>query len=245
MQKTCPTLPGGWEVVEKLGAGSSGTVYRAKRTTAGLTEWAAVKHVPVPKDEDELQEIQNNPAIHTGFGVKTYIDEMKDTLVQEYSQMLMLRGHTNIVTCFDIQIEPKADNPGYDMFIWMELLTSLPARINEGQMDRAETIKLGIDICEALIQLEKKRLVHRDIKPQNLFAHEDGYYKLGDFGTTRAIQGTSSVLSGKGTPAYMAPEIIMNKKANFTADIYSLGLVLYELMNGNRPPFIRKTGYLY
>lgn len=130
--------------------------------------------------------------------------------------------------------------PGYDVYIWMELLESLSNRIIDGKMDREETIRLGMDICRALILLRSKGIVHRDIKPQNILVNENGDYKLGDFGTARSINGTSTMMSMKGTFSYMSPEIMQGRSAGFSSDIYSLGLVMYRLMNRNRHPFIQE-----
>ena len=130
--------------------------------------------------------------------------------------------------------------PGYDVYIWMELLESLSNRIIDGKMDREETIRLGMDICRALILLRSKGIVHRNIKPQNILVNENGDYKLGDFGTARSINGTSTMMSMKGTFSYMSPEIMQGRSAGFSSDIYSLGLVMYRLMNRNRHPFIQE-----
>lgn len=78
----------------------------------------------------------------------------------------------------------------------------------------------------------------RDIKPQNIFIKKEGVFKLGDFGTARQMEHTSSLMSKKGTYVYMAPEIYRGQEANQTIDIYSLGLVMYRLLNGNRSPFL-------
>ena len=240
MQKTYPTLPGGWEIVEKLGSGSFGTVYRARRSVGSYTEWAAVKHIPIPRSEDELSAIYDELGSMDAGPVGQYLNEIKNSLVDEYQLLRTFSGHTNIVSCNDIQIMDRQDALGYDIYIWMELLTCVSSCILEGRMERAETTKLGIDICSALIRLEKRNVVHRDVKPQNIFVNEDGDYKLGDFGAARRFRGISTVLSRKGTDAYAAPEIIREQQGNCTADIYSLGLVLYRLMNNNLMPFMKQ-----
>jgi len=81
-------------------------------------------------------------------------------------------------------------------------------------------------------------LIHRDIKPQNIFINAGGHYKLGDFGISRKLEKTSSGLSKKGTYPYMAPEVYMGKEYNSNVDIYSLGMLMYRLLNGNRLPFL-------
>lgn len=212
-------LPNGWTSVGVIGRGSSGIVYRAKRTIGRNTEWAAVKHISMPSNSYELNTIRAELGTADENTVNEYLYESLQDMLGEYFQMKTLQGHTNIVACQDIQQIPKAEGIGYDVYIWMELLESLSNRIIEGKMDRDETIRMGMDICQALSLLKSKRIVHRDIKPQNIFVNEHGDYKLGDFGSARGIKGTSTVMSMKGTFSYTAPEIMQGKPAGFTSDM--------------------------
>lgn len=105
-------------------------------------------------------------------------------------------------------------------------------------MSQEEIVKLGSDICEALICHEKSRIIHRDIKPSNIFVDVYGNFKLGDFGIARQMERTQSTLSQKGTEMYMAPEVRYGESgSSYNVDLYSLGLVMYRLLNGNRMPF--------
>lgn len=99
-------------------------------------------------------------------------------------------------------------------------------------------IESGIDMCRALEVCRELNIVHRDIKPDNIFVSANGKFKLGDFGVARTIEKTMAGLSRKGTYSYMAPEIYNGKEYGFEADIYSLGIVLYKLLNNNRDPFL-------
>jgi hypothetical protein len=101
-----------------------------------------------------------------------------------------------------------------------------------------DVIQFGIDICSALEQCSKLSIIHRDIKPDNILVAPNGDYKLCDFGIARYMDQTVGSLSLKGTYTYMAPEIYHGQKYGSQADIYSLGIVLYRLMNRNRDPFI-------
>lgn len=233
-------LLNGWESVGVIGRGSSGTVYRAKRVIGRNTEWAAVKHISMPANQDDLNMIRSELGTANEDTINSYLYESLQDMLGEYFQMKSLQGNTNIVACQDIQQIPKADGIGYDVYIWMELLESLSKRIIDGKMDRNETIRMGMDICQALSLLRSNGIVHRDIKPQNIFVNARGDYKLGDFGSARGIKGTSTIMTIKGTFSYMAPEIMQGRPANYTSDLYSLGLVMYRLMNRNRHPFIQE-----
>ena len=94
-----------------------------------------------------------------------------------------------------------------------------------------------MDICSALILCESKHIVHRDIKPENIMVSEFGDYKLGDFGIARTMYHTTQATIA-GSDRYMAPEVITRKEYGKEVDIYSLGLVLYWMLNNRKRPFI-------
>ena len=108
----------------------------------------------------------------------------------------------------------------------------------EKQLTEKEVIKLGMDLSKALEYCRKLKIIHRDIKPENIFVSRFGDFKLGDFGIARELERTMSGFSKKGTYSYMAPEMYKGEKYDSRVDIYSLGIVLYRLMNHNRLPFM-------
>ena len=234
------SLPNNWEAVGVIGQGSFGIVYRAKRTIGQHTEQAAVKHISMPRTQAELKAICSELGTRDERTVNEYLNNSLQDMLGEYFQMKTFLGHPNIVACQDIQQIPKPNGLGYDVYIWMELLDSLSDRVMDGRMDRNETIRMGMDICRALSLLKANGIVHRDISPQNIFVNSRGDYKLGDFGSARGIKGTSTILTMKGKFSYAAPEVMKGEPASFNSDLYSLGLVMYRLMNRNRHPFIQE-----
>lgn len=108
----------------------------------------------------------------------------------------------------------------------------------EHKFTEQEVIRLGIDICSALEVLNVHKMIHRDIKPANIFVNSFGVYKLGDFGESKVLSDVSAGMSVRGTYSYMSPEISRGESADIRSDIYSLGLVMYRLLNGNRAPFV-------
>jgi serine/threonine protein kinase len=106
------------------------------------------------------------------------------------------------------------------------------------KLSEAEVIKVGQDICSALELCSRQNIIHRDIKPENIFVSYFGDFKIGDFGVARRLEKADASLSRKGSPNYMAPEVDLSGKYDATVDIYSLGLVLYRLLNNNRLPFL-------
>ena len=237
----CP-LWGEWEADEKLGEGSFGAVWKMRRQGfGGQAYYAAVKHISIPKDESEIRNLMDEGILDSRESAVRYYDRMLNSLMVEIDTMHQLQGYTNIVSYEDHKIIRKASGIGYDLFLRMELLTPLTKRIRE-QMTASDVIRLGCDIAEAISILNKFHMVHRDIKPQNIFVNNTGDFKLGDYGTARALHSEATAMSRKGTFNYMAPEIYNNQAADIRVDIYSLGIVLYRLLNGNRLPFLPAAG---
>ena len=155
--------------------------------------------------------------------------------------MIRLKGHPNVVSIEDYHVS-RGDHSCLIM-IRMEKLNCLAKSIREGTqaMSREGVIGLGIDICKALESCESMNIIHRDIKPSNIFYGDKTGFKLGDFGISRTMEHVymSASMSGAGTPPYMAPEVYTGRAYNNKADIYSLGIVLYQLMNDSFLPFLR------
>ncbi|MDO5138649.1 MAG: leucine-rich repeat domain-containing protein, partial [Oscillospiraceae bacterium] len=109
-----------------------------------------------------------------------------------------------------------------------------------GNLSVLEICRIAADICTALDYCEKYNIIHRDIKPANMFVDRFGNYKLGDFGASRSVESlqTAHTMTGIGTISYMAPEIYNRSAYDHTVDIYALGLVLYQLLNHGRMPFL-------
>jgi serine/threonine protein kinase len=227
---------GDWNIVSCLGAGSYGKVFEIERSEFGQTYRAALKVITVPQSSAEVRSV-----ISEGMSVsqaEAYFHGIVEELMHEFSIMFKLKGTANIVSCEDLRVLEHPDGIGWDILIRMELLHPLLPYVYEHPMARRDIIRLGIDICKALELCQRYNVIHRDIKPENIFISDNGDYKLGDFGIARTIERTTSGLSKKGTYSYMAPEVYAGREYGFSVDTYSLGLVLYRMLNKNRGPFL-------
>ena len=225
----------GWNITRLLGEGSYGKVFEIERSEFGQTYRAALKVITVPQSSAEVRSV-----ISEGMSVsqaEAYFHGIVEELMHEFSIMFKLKGTANIVSCEDLRVLEHPDGIGWDILIRMELHPLLPY-VYQHPMARRDIIRLGIDICKALELCQRYNIIHRDIKPENIFISDNGDYKLGDFGIARTIERTTSGLSKKGTYSYMAPEVYIGKKYGFSVDTYSLGLVLYRMLNKNRGPFL-------
>ena len=233
-------LFGKWKIDKKIGQGANGVVYRLVSDTAGMEDESALKIITVFEQNGKKELL----SAEVRAEMEQYVADLRDKALQEVRLMRKLRGNTNIVDYLDSDWDDwiEEDCYGSDLLIRVELLHDL---VSEQQMGRVfaeeEIIRLGKDICNALVLCHGKQIVHRDIKPANIYRNDNGSYKLGDFGISRIIDEAQAneVTVGKGTRPYMAPEQFRQDMYDRRVDIYSLGLVLYELGNGNRLPFAR------
>ncbi len=226
----------GWKVAGVIGKGSYGTVYRIEREAFGRTYSSALKVITIPNDKSEYDTL-----ISTGMSeedVKAYFHDMARSISNEFALMSELKGNSNIVSFEDYEVEPLEDGYSWRISIRMELLEPFVKVLKDHRIDADEVVRLGIDMCNALELCEQKNIIHRDIKPENIFLSPQGTYKLGDFGIARELERASAGLSKKGTYSYMAPEVYRGENYGPNVDIYSLGMVLYRLMNNNRLPFM-------
>ena len=226
-----------WEIEEKpLGRGSYGVVYKAVRRDHDVESYAAIKVISIPQDESEIDSL-----VAEGMSrdlTRTYLEGVVNDFVSEIQLMESFKGTQNIVSVEDYKVIEREDEVGWDIFIRMELLTPFSSYISDKTFSEEEVIKLGIDICSALELCAERNVIHRDIKPQNIFVNQFGHFKLGDFGIARKLESVTGGLSQKGSPNYMAPEVARGTQYDATVDLYSLGIVLYQLLNKNRLPFL-------
>jgi serine/threonine protein kinase len=211
---------GRYEIQSRIGAGGMGEVYLARDTR--LKRQVALKVLPAQftTDAERLQRFKNEAWAASAL------------------------SHQNIITIFDI------DEFEGSHFIAAEYIEGMTLRrqLESGRLGLSETIEIAIQIAAALQAAHKAGIVHRDIKPENIMVRPDGLVKVLDFGIAKLTEqarfvrpgelSTNSTLRGVvlGTPRYMSPEQARGQRVDARTDIFSLGVVLYEMLAG-QPPF--------
>lgn len=222
--ETYEPLWGEWKIGRLLYAGNGSSVYELFRIRCDKQLTCALKVLEIlPYDTRE-------------------ISEKFAKAMDEIERMEFLSKNEHIVSICDDSIHEifsdTGNLKGYDVLIRMEYLTCLNDLIREGTiLSEDEIEKIGIELCNAITYAHKHGLVHRDIKPANIYRSPSGDYKLGDFGTAARKPNELSLKTITGTTAYMAPEVSKGEPYDQRADIYSLGIVLYQLLENNFLPF--------
>ena len=225
----------GWKVVREIGRGSYGRVYEIERSVGDFIEKTAMKVIPIPPDPQVINDYYGEG--YDEESISKMCESYLNKTLSEYRTMYSLRGNTNIVSCHDITTLKMEDSIGWQVYIRMELLTPFTNYLKSvNSVTEKDIISLGKDICQALMLCEKRNIVHRDVKPANIFMNDKGDYKLGDFGVARTLDHVTNA-TRVGTERFMAPEVVKREAYGNNVDIYSLGLVLYWLLNERRMPF--------
>ncbi len=224
-----------WKAVKRIGNGSYGSVYEIERQDGfGHTEKAALKVISIPKEESDIDSLAANG--YDDESITEYYRTSLNYILGEYALMIQLKSHPNIVSVDDRKAVQQENGIGWNVYIRMELLVPFVKYIKGKEFNEQEIIKLGKDLLNALQACHSENIIHRDIKPENIFVTKFGDYKLGDFGVARIMSHTTNATK-TGTPYYMAPEVYKSERYGKEADIYSLGMVLYWLLNNRKLPF--------
>lgn len=229
----------GYTVDEKIGSGGFGTVYKVSKTNPSGTYVRALKHITIPSQK------QYADVLNSMGGDYSKADDYFASVLQEIVNEIQIisslseAGTQNIVRYYENDIVETQSPKRYDIYILMELLTPFTDYMYQNELKVRDVIKIGKDILTALESCHSQNVIHRDIKDDNIFVSSDGAYKLGDFGVSKVVKDKSKAESMKGTPNFIAPEVYLGKeKYDATVDLYSLGIVLYKLLNKSRNPFL-------
>ena len=203
-------LSGRYKLEAKLGSGGMSTVYLAKDSTLDRDVAIKVMHREMSEQPDQLERFR-----------------------QEARAVAKL-SHPNVVAVID------AGEDGGHPYIVFEYVEgeTLKQRINRvGALDAQEALAYAIEIARGLTVAHARNMVHRDIKPQNVLIDAEGRAKLTDFGISRQLEQDGMTATGRvlGTTDYVAPEQAMGHPVDPRSDVYSLGVVLYEMLTGQVP----------
>ena len=216
---------GKYRILAELGRGSMGAVYKAQDVYVG--RFAAVKLI----------------------SASTMRDQEAQARFEREGRAMEALAHPNICTIFDVG---RWQGRPYLAMEWLQGKT-LGERIQQGPMGRQEALQVAIPVLEALAAAHAKGIVHRDIKPGNIFLTDRGVVKVLDFGLAKIKRPASALSAAEaegaptmvtfvtspgtilGTLAYMAPEQVRGELPDGRADLYSLGVVMHEMCTGKLP----------
>ena len=151
-----------------------------------------------------------------------------------------LKGARNILGIDDYKVIEKQEEIGWTIYIRTDLLTNIKDYFSKevGTVTEEKVLNMAIDVCIALENCQKAGIIHCNLKPENIFVSKFGEFKLGDFSLAKYINNSNTTDVKKLDNMYIAPEVYKGNSPDSKSDIYSLGIIMYKLLNNNRIPFL-------
>lgn len=197
-----------------------------------------LKHISIPASADQVQALLLTGAYASEAEAAEYYRKEAEALVKEAEDRKKLLDCPYILPFLGVQMEPKEEGVGYEVYAVLPKRNSLKDYLEQNAISHLRGINMGIDLCVALSALREEGFVHGNLKPGNVYFSDTGRFLLGDFGLISTDDMQYAVLPEQYRSSYTAPELRnFIGGLNTTVDIYSLGMILYRIYNGNHAPF--------
>ncbi len=224
------------EVVQCISVRGGTSVYIVRSTKTNTTY--ILKHISVPESQKQVDALLFTGAAATTEDAQKYYEQVVSDYQSELEQLEALSASSNIESYRSYQIVPKEDAVGYDVYLLAENRKTLQDYLQETPITHLCAVNLGLDLCAALGDLRAAGFIHRDVKPSNVYLNQQGHFVLGDLGIARIDELKYCSMPEHMLSPYSAPELFdLVGSIEPTTDIYSAGLILYRIFNGNHAPF--------
>lgn len=224
------------EIVTCVQSGGGTSVYLMRDVRDGREYM--LKHISIPESQTQVDALLFTGAAENEEAAQQYFEQVVHDLEAELTELDQLRGSTNFATYLGYQVCSKETGVGFEVYLLSEKWPTLVTYLHDNAMTHLKALNLGLDLCTALCDLRAHGLIHRDIKPENIYLNGLGGFMLGDLGVARIDELKYCSMPERMVTEYTAPEMTdILHPFNTTIDIYSIGMVLYRILNGNHGPF--------
>lgn len=223
------------EIQECLAKRGGAAVYRVKSTKSD--QLYILKHISVPESQRQVEALIFTGAAQDNEAAQAYYQQVVADYQTELEQLEALANSPNLDSFRSYEIRPKEDGVGFDVFLLAEYRTTLERYLAENEMTQSSAVNLAVDLCSALADLRAAGLIHRDVKPSNIYLSSQGHFMLGDMGIAKTEDLKYCSMPESMLSPYSAPELFnLMANVNETVDLYAVGLILYRIYNGNHAP---------
>jgi serine/threonine protein kinase len=224
------------EIVKSVGIRGGTSVYIVRSTKTQQTY--ILKHISVPESQKQVDALIYTGAAATKEDAQKYYEQVVADYQSELQTLESLSSSPNLDCYRSYQIAPKEDGVGYDVYLLAEHRKTLVEYLADNAMTHICAVNLGMDLCSALMDLRAAGLIHRDVKPSNIYLSSQGHFILGDLGIAKLEDLKYCSMPEHMLSSYSAPELFsLVGSIEPTTDIYSVGIILYRIFNGNHGPF--------
>lgn len=227
-----------WYTEKQIGFGTDGKVYSiVKENEDGTKRRSILKTIRISDNRNSGKDFNS---VSDDLTKSQDLDKIINNITDNIDVIRSSDNGKHFVRYEQWAVRKTSDGKGRIIMIRLEQMRSLTSLLGDFSFTLEETLRLGISICKALDKCRQFGYVYPNLKPENILFDRKGVCKLGDFGSFSCLEPSKTSVAFKRTQYYMAPEFIKSGKINCTADTYSLGLVLYSLVNRGRLPFVEK-----
>lgn len=224
------------EVVENVSVRGGTSVYIIKSTKT--QQHYVLKHISVPESQRQVDALLYTGATASREAAQEYYAQVVADYQTELETLEKLADSPNLDCYRSYQIVPKEDAVGYDVYLLAENRKTLADYLQENAVTQLTAVNLGLDLCNALNDLRTAGLIHRDVKPSNIYLSAQGHFTLGDLGIAKIDELKYCSMPEHMLSSYSAPELFsLVGTIEPTTDLYAAGLILYRIFNGSHGPF--------
>lgn len=237
MSQSFDPVFGEWYTEKQIGCGTDGKVYTLVKTNPdGSKERSVLKTIRIGSNRSESRDYNAIGEVSNAENAAGS-DEIIENITENIGIIQASDNGRHFVKYEQCAVRETSDGKGRLILIRLEQMRSLASLLNDFSFTLEETLRLGVSVCRSLMKCREFGYIYPNVKPENILFDRRGVCKLGDFGSFSCLEPSKTSIAFKRTQYYMAPEFIKNATINCTADTYSLGLVLYSLVNRGRLPF--------
>lgn len=209
--------------------------YEVEHSESG--EKYVLKHIPIPESETKTQALILTGAVANEAGAQAYYEDVANGIRREVIKLQSLSGHSCVASWSGYQVEPR-EGVGFDIYLLMPYRSSLRSFLNSNALTQLQALNFGIDLCNALSVLRDAGFLFLNLKPENIFVDNHGHFMLGDLGLMPLEDLQFCAVPEHYQSDFSAPELMeLFAEPKENSDLYSLGMILYYVFNGNHLPF--------
>ncbi|MBP3701369.1 MAG: fibronectin type III domain-containing protein, partial [Lachnospiraceae bacterium] len=224
------------EIIDCLSRRGGTTVYSVKSTKS--EQMYVLKHISVPESQRQVDALILTGAAADAEAAQAYYQQVVTDYQTELEQLEALANSPTLGSFRSYEIKPKEEGVGFDVYLLSEHRTTLEKYLAETDFTQSSAVNLAMDLCNALSELRAAGLVHRDVKPANIYLSAQGHFMLGDMGIAKIDGLKYCSMPEAMLSSYSAPELFnLMAEVNETVDLYAVGLILYRIYNGGHAPF--------
>ena len=224
------------ELVEHLSTRSGILVYIVKSEKS--SQLYVLKHISIPENQSQVDALILTGAAADRDAAQAYYEQVVTDYSEELNKLEELSSSPNLACFRSYEIKPKEDVVGFDIYLLAEYRTTLDSYLAANTMTQSGAVNLAVDLCTALSELRAAGLIHRNVKPGNIYLNAQGHFMLGDLGTAQIDGLKYCSMPERMISTYSAPELFeLMAVVNDTIDLYAVGLILYRIYNGGHAPF--------